>query len=97
MDFHQGQMPRSQDGNQLRPIQNNLEMSMNTASLSGQGKGQKLPPNQQNNFMLDGVSDGQYSAAVGSVQQRKRRLIMHDNLTNSRGTNRINNGGQAQA
>lgn len=48
--------------------------------------------------MLDSVNEGQYSAAVGSVQQRKRRLIMHDNLTNSRGTNRIhNNSGQMQA
>ena len=47
--------------------------------------------NQQNNFMLDGANEAQYSNAVGSVQQRKRRLIMHDNLTNSRGTNRIHN------
>lgn len=70
---------------------------MNTSSLAGQGKGQKLPPNQQNNFMLEGVNDGQFSTAVGSVQQRKRRLIMHDNLTNSRGTSRINNAGQVAA
>jgi len=48
--------------------------------------------------MFDGVSETQYAQAVGSVQtQRKRRLIMHDNLTNSRGTNRMHsNSGQQQ-
>jgi hypothetical protein len=37
------------------------------------------------NYVIEQNTNG---PTAGSVQQRKRRQIMHDNLTNSRGTNR---------
>ena len=55
----------------------------------------------QNNFMIDSglhetsfhTAHGPSGGQAGSVQtQRKRRLIMHDNLTNSRGNNRNQSG-----
>ena len=39
---------------------------------------------------MNSISDNHHMPMAGSVQaQRKRRQIMHDNLTNSRGNNRI--------
>jgi len=50
-------------------------------------KGLKSGMSFQANHMID---TGHQAPSAGSVQtQRKRRQIMHDNLTNSRGASRI--------